>query len=69
MKTVVAEAMQRGAQRIVGSYRATAKNGMVRNLFGDLGFERMESGPDDAERWDLLAASFHWRETEILIQQ
>jgi FkbH-like protein len=69
MKTVVAEAMQRGAQRIVGSYRATAKNGMVRNLFGDLGFERMESGPNDAERWDLLAASFQWRETEILIQR
>ena len=69
MKIVVADAMQCGAQRIVGIYRATAKNGMVRSLFGNLGFERMQSGPDEAERWELLAASFHERETEILIQQ
>ncbi len=46
LNLVVEQAKLLGAQRVVGEYRPTKKNGMVRDHFGRLGFT---TGPEDAE--------------------
>ncbi len=42
-----------GAERIVGEYRPTGKNGMVRELYGRLGFTLESSDADGNTRWSL----------------
>ena len=54
-----AAAREAGAKTITGIYKATAKNGMVRDLLGRWGFAF------DGEVWKLDAADFVERETEI----
>ena len=51
---LVAEAAHRlGAQRLVGEYRPTAKNGMVREHYGKLGFTKVAETDDGATTWRL----------------
>ncbi|MDE1155838.1 MAG: HAD-IIIC family phosphatase [Acidobacteriaceae bacterium] len=54
---LVEEARARGVQRLRGSYRPTAKNGMVRDLYARLGF-RAEAADGVEERWVLALDSF-----------
>jgi FkbH-like protein len=54
-----AAAVEAGAKRITGVYKATAKNGMVAELLGRWGFGA------EGEGWSLSVADFVARETEI----
>lgn len=48
----VRRAKERGVQKIVGTYYPTAKNGMVKNLYGDFGFTKVSE--DEASTvWEL----------------
>jgi FkbH-like protein len=64
LAVVAAEAKQLGARRMVGIYRPTGKNGIVRDHYARLGFTSLEQSPEDVSRWvmrltDLAdAASF-----------
>ena len=50
--------MAAGARRITARYLPTAKNGMVRDLFDGLGFERVAEDTDGARTYRLaLSAS------------
>ena len=51
---VVAEARRLGATRLIGEYRPTAKNGMVRQHYPALGFRPL--GAPDAATWELSLA-------------
>lgn len=47
MLTILAQrAQQTGARQLIGRYRPTARNGIVKNLYSDLGFELLQA--DDA---------------------
>jgi len=46
MNLVAAEAIRLGAKRLIGQYRPTKKNGMVREHFARLGFHPLETQPD-----------------------
>ena len=48
-----AEVVKKGGRRLIGEYLPTAKNGMVKGLYPDLGFEPMEGGPTGPNRWEL----------------
>ncbi|MDE7234398.1 MAG: HAD-IIIC family phosphatase [Ruminiclostridium sp.] len=48
----IRRAKERGVQKIVGTYYPTAKNGMVKNLYGDFGFTKVSE--DEASTvWKL----------------
>jgi len=47
-----------GAERLVGLYRPTAKNGIVREMYSRLGFELLERQPDGETRWQLRLQGF-----------
>lgn len=48
MDELVRRAQARGVTRIAGYYYPTAKNGMVRDFYGGMGFERVSGGATDA---------------------
>lgn len=65
---VAAEARRLMANCVLGSYRHTAKNGMVKDLFPQMGFIRLN--PDDMgeERWVIDINSFVPQPTEVRIE-
>jgi FkbH-like protein len=52
------EARTLGAERLVGEYIPTKKNGMVRDHYSKHGFKMVAAGPDGTSRWVLELASF-----------
>jgi FkbH-like protein len=58
-------AMTKGARRLVGRYRPTEKNGMVREHYGRLGFAKMEEHEDGSTRWELPLSGFEARAVMI----
>ena len=66
---VLAEACAaHGMKRLIGAYRPTEKNGMVREMYGALGFERVESDEIDATRWVLPLEGFQPRPAPIQVE-
>jgi FkbH-like protein len=55
---IAAEAARLGAERLIGEYRPTAKNGMVREHYLRLGFAPLEEAPDGVTRWVLPLRDF-----------
>ncbi len=51
------QAARLGARRLIGEYRPTAKNGMVREHYAKLGFSLESRDNDGASRWALDLAS------------
>jgi len=66
LNVAVAAARARGARRLSGTYIPTAKNGVVKDLFAELGFEAA-SPPDAAgiTRWSLELAHYRPHVTHI----
>jgi FkbH-like protein len=50
---VAAEARRLGATRLIGEYRPTPKNGMVREHYAQLGFSPLSETADGVTRWAL----------------
>jgi predicted enzyme involved in methoxymalonyl-ACP biosynthesis len=49
----VAEARRLGAKAVIGEYRPTAKNGMVREHYASLGFTKVGESADGSTEWRL----------------
>ena len=58
MNVLAAQARRQGVSRIVGEYHPTARNGMVRNHYRDLGFREAGSYPGGSERWECHIPEF-----------
>jgi len=56
LSQLLGEARGRGIRRIVGAYRATARNKMVENHYAKLGFSVMENQDDGTVLWELDVA-------------
>lgn len=62
----VRRAKSRGVKKIVGRYLPTAKNGMVKELYGDFGFTKIsESGTETV--WELAVADYAPKTSHIKI--
>jgi FkbH-like protein len=69
MNIVAAEAVRLGAERLVGQYIPTKKNGMVRDHYPKLGFERIASDESsDASLWNLNLGQYRPFDTFITIR-
>jgi FkbH-like protein len=55
----------RGVLRLVGIYRPTEKNGMVREMYAGLGFERVSATEGGESRWELQLDGFEARVVPI----
>jgi predicted enzyme involved in methoxymalonyl-ACP biosynthesis len=51
---LIAAAQARGIARLLGEYIPTAKNALVQNLYGDLGFTR-----NSDTQWELRLADYN----------
>jgi predicted enzyme involved in methoxymalonyl-ACP biosynthesis len=69
LRLVVEEATRLGARRIIGEYRPTAKNGMVKDHYAKLGFVPLEIGEDGNKRHLLELDSFVVPEVIMSIQE
>ena len=58
LNLIAAEARRLGADRLIGTYRPTAKNAMVREHYLKLGFAPLGEEPDGTTHWVLDLADF-----------
>ena len=58
MNFLADEARTRGIERIRARYVPTAKNGMVKHLFGGLGFQRVSESADGVIDWELETSAY-----------
>ena len=65
LNLVVAEARRLGATHLLGTYRPTAKNGMVREHYGKLGFSLLDTAEDGTTTWELALTDWAPRPTHI----
>ncbi len=65
LNLVAAEAQRLRAIALIGEYRPTAKNGMVREHYAKLGFTKVSEAEDGATEWRLDLAGFTPRKTFI----
>jgi FkbH-like protein len=67
LNVMCSEASRLGAVRLIGEYRPTKKNNLVRDHYSMLGFKTLQSGPDDFARSYLSLDNFKPRTTHIEI--
>jgi predicted enzyme involved in methoxymalonyl-ACP biosynthesis len=66
---VLAEACAaQGMTRLVGTYRPTEKNGLVREMYGALGFKQTETDEAGATWWLLSLEGFHPKPVPIQVE-
>ena len=58
LDTLVAKCTARGVTEILGYYFPTAKNGMVKNLYADFGFEKISEDENGNTVWRLETACY-----------
>jgi FkbH-like protein len=66
MNVLVEQARRRGVRRIFGQYIPTAKNAMVREHYGRMGFEPVETAANGTTLWVLDVDSYQTRATQIV---
>lgn len=62
-------AKRRGIQRLKGIYIPTAKNKMVKDFYGTLGFKQVCVAPDGLSRWELDITNYTEKNTVIKITE
>jgi FkbH-like protein len=65
LNVLVNAAKSNGVHTLVGEYRPTAKNGIVRDLFERLGFSALPAAEGGAALWKLSLADFERRPNHI----
>jgi FkbH-like protein len=53
LREILRQARERGISRVIGCYRPTERNGMVRDHYQKLGFAPTDSTADGTTRWEL----------------
>ncbi len=58
LNLVAAEAKRLGAARLIGEFRPTGKNGMVKEHYRKLGFTQLDGQEGGATRWALALGGY-----------
>jgi predicted enzyme involved in methoxymalonyl-ACP biosynthesis len=69
LEALVEQAARSGATRLLGEYRPTPKNGMVRDHYARLGFRSLGSLANGTTRWELDIGEFHPEEIHIHVYE
>ncbi len=64
---LVDECKKQGVNTIIGHYYPTAKNSMVKNLFGDFGFDQTACDEDGNTEWKLNVNSYEHKNNVIKV--
>ena len=64
---LVKEAKAQGVVTIIGNYYPTAKNGMVKNLFADFGFEKIAEDGEGNTKWSLSTEKYENKNLHITV--
>jgi len=68
LNVLVEQAGAMGVRRLVGIYRPTEKNGMVREMYRTLGFELTETEESGATRWTLNLEDYEPRPVPMHVE-
>ncbi|MEE0800948.1 MAG: HAD-IIIC family phosphatase [Gemmiger sp.] len=69
MDTLVAKAAALGVTEIIGRYLPTAKNAMVREFYGEMGFAKVAEEADGSTTWKLEVSAYRPRHPHMTIEQ
>ena len=69
MDAVVADAASRGIKTIRGYYYPTAKNGMVRDFYAEMGYTQLETDENGGTVWELEVETYRPRQPHITIER
>lgn len=69
MDAVVADAAARGLKTIRGYYYPTAKNGMVKEFYAEMGFARVDEDAEGNTTWELDVESYTPRHPHMKIER
>ena len=58
MDRLVQEGDQRNVQNLIGHYYPTAKNGMVKEFYGSMGFTKTQEDEAGNSRWEMAVESY-----------
>ncbi len=58
MDRLVQEGYQRNVQNLIGHYYPTAKNGMVKEFYGSMGFTKTQEDEAGNSRWEMAVESY-----------
>lgn len=68
MDTLVEKAGERGVSRIYGFYYPTAKNGMVKEFYGQRGFRQVEQDGQGNTKWELFVPDYRPQNKVIKVE-
>ncbi len=69
MDAVVADAAARGIKTIRGYYYPTAKNGMVRDFYAEMGYTQLETDESGGTVWELEVETYRPRQPHITVER
>lgn len=62
------QAAKLGVVEMIGYYCPTAKNGMVKDFFGTMGFKKISEDMEGNSRWKLCVAGFTEKKTQMKVE-
>jgi len=68
MNALMEAAKRRGVERVVGHYYHTAKNGMVREFYRDMGFCLVTKDGDDNTEWAIAPGAYRDQQRHITVE-
>lgn len=68
MDRLVEECWKRGMKKIIGHYYPTAKNGIVREFYGTMGFEKVEEDNSGNSKWTMAIDGYEKKNKVISIR-
>lgn len=69
LNLIAEQAMRMGFKQLIGNYLPTAKNGMVKEHYGKLGFVKVQQSEDGSTQWTLDVHSYQAKSTYIEITE
>jgi FkbH-like protein len=65
MNVLLEEARKQGVDKIIGHYYPTAKNGMVKDFYGQMGFSKMSEDEVGNASWEIRVGQYETKDVHI----
>lgn len=67
MNVLVEVAKKRGIDKIIGHYYPTAKNGMVKDFYGTMGYTKIHEDEEGNTDWELILNCYHMKMPHMIV--